>query len=283
MVTEARHPRRRQARRTTRPKRAWHRRGAGQAHARPGAALADPTARATRAARASGTATGAGTTATGCRRFRRRPRAASHRSRAGRGSSRAAATPTWQRTVGARVFDPLWLLARQWQTAEFQGEDTGIAGDGTRSRHQCRADALPPRRDLPPTRRQARRATTRKALPLEVLVERQRVRPVSAEGSSAKLTLAVEAGLHFLRMLQAQPMSKNYRAAFIAVYPLALPATAAELDGASAAYLESMAQRVPDARRLAAALRGATAPDPALGVATRDRAEVMLTAGRWLA
>ena len=26
---------------------------------------------------------------------------------------------------GARVFDPLWLLTRQWQTGEFQGEDAG--------------------------------------------------------------------------------------------------------------------------------------------------------------
>jgi hypothetical protein len=27
--------------------------------------------------------------------------------------------------VHARIYDPLWMLARQWQTAEFQGEDTG--------------------------------------------------------------------------------------------------------------------------------------------------------------
>ena len=28
-------------------------------------------------------------------------------------------------TLSARVFDPLWLLARQWQVGEFQGEDVG--------------------------------------------------------------------------------------------------------------------------------------------------------------
>ena len=27
--------------------------------------------------------------------------------------------------VHARVYDPLWMLARQWQMGEFQGEDTG--------------------------------------------------------------------------------------------------------------------------------------------------------------
>ena len=25
----------------------------------------------------------------------------------------------------ARIYDPLWLLARQWQVGEFQGEDNG--------------------------------------------------------------------------------------------------------------------------------------------------------------
>ena len=28
-------------------------------------------------------------------------------------------------TLQARVYDPLWLLARQWQLGEFQGEDNG--------------------------------------------------------------------------------------------------------------------------------------------------------------
>ena len=28
-------------------------------------------------------------------------------------------------SLQARVYDPLWLLARQWQLGEFQGEDNG--------------------------------------------------------------------------------------------------------------------------------------------------------------
>ena len=28
-------------------------------------------------------------------------------------------------TLSARVFDPLWLLTRQWQVGEFQAEDAG--------------------------------------------------------------------------------------------------------------------------------------------------------------
>src|SRR5438552_10870653 len=29
-------------------------------------------------------------------------------------------------TLGARVFDPLWMLTRQWQVGEFQAEDAGM-------------------------------------------------------------------------------------------------------------------------------------------------------------
>ena len=28
-------------------------------------------------------------------------------------------------SLQARIYDPLWLLARQWQFGEFQGEDNG--------------------------------------------------------------------------------------------------------------------------------------------------------------
>src|SRR4029077_18790494 len=29
------------------------------------------------------------------------------------------------RSISARLFDPLWLMARQWQMAEFQAADAG--------------------------------------------------------------------------------------------------------------------------------------------------------------
>ena len=34
-------------------------------------------------------------------------------------------TEDMQSALQARIYDPLWMLARQWQTGEFQGEDTG--------------------------------------------------------------------------------------------------------------------------------------------------------------
>jgi hypothetical protein len=33
--------------------------------------------------------------------------------------------PDVGRSISARLFDPLWLIARQWQMAEFQAADAG--------------------------------------------------------------------------------------------------------------------------------------------------------------
>ena len=33
--------------------------------------------------------------------------------------------PEMNTSLQARIYDPLWLLARQWQLGEFQGEDNG--------------------------------------------------------------------------------------------------------------------------------------------------------------
>ena len=194
------------------------------------------------------------------------------------------------RTVSARLFDPLWLLTRQWQTGEFLGEDAGtpvIARARARSTllTRCHLGALPADTDTvaPPY------DSTR--LPLEVMIERERVRPqASADPADqpARLRLVVEGGLHWLRLLAAKPMSKNYREAWIARYALALPGPAVldALDAASARLLRSMAGRVPDARRLDAALRvsggGDPVLDPALKIAARDRAEVLAAAREWL-
>src|SRR5690349_2609261 len=112
--------------------------------------------------------------------------------------------------VHARVYDPLWLLARQWQTGEFQGEDTG-----TPVIARWRADSAPVTRYFAGAIKKDTQTSASKydarAMPLEALVERQPLRKPTTAGS---LRLAVESGLHFLRMLDAQPTSKSYRANF---------------------------------------------------------------------
>jgi hypothetical protein len=191
-----------------------------------------------------------------------------------------------QTSVAARVFDPLWLLARQWQVGEFQGED---AGSPVLAR--VRATTAPLSRsylgELPPNTQTQGAPYDPLALPLEVMVERQRVRPRSP-GDLRMLELSVEAGLHFLRMLESQALSKSYRAAFIARFALpALDAQAqAAADEATVRFVQTMAGRALDARRLEETLRSVGAAqlalDPGLAIAAIDRAEVELAAQRWL-
>jgi len=79
-------------------------------------------------------------------------------------------------SLSARVFDPLWLMARQWQVGEFQGEDAGMP---VRARVRAQTTMLSRIHlgELPPdTTVQAAPYDPRK-MPLEAMVERQSVRP----------------------------------------------------------------------------------------------------------
>ena len=181
----------------------------------------------------------------------------------------------------ARLHDPLWLLARQWQVGEFRGEDTGSPVLA-----RWRADCAPLTRvHLGPIKPDTHETATRydvSALPLEAIVERQ---PFDI---AASLHLAVESGLHLLRLVDAQPTSKKYGAAFLRRFVLATPSAAeqAALDSQTLAWWSLMAGRAPDARSIAKAVRGADGkrlPLPAaLGIVAGDVAEVDAAVDRWL-
>ena len=122
-------------------------------------------------------------------------------------------------SLQARIYDPLWLLARQWQFGEFQGEDNGSPvmarwrGETTRLNRYlpgaAGADAA--------TKAQS---FDGRAMPLETLVEREHVRPdPAATEKPEKWLFAVRAGQHFLRMLDQQPLSKSYRELFRSKFP----------------------------------------------------------------
>jgi hypothetical protein len=186
--------------------------------------------------------------------------------------------------VHARIYDPLWMLARQWQAAEFQGEDTGSPVLA-----RWRADSAPITRYYAgaikkDTNLSAPRYDA-KTMPLETLVERQPLRTPTNQGS---LRLAVESGMHFLRMLDAQPVSRSYRPDFLSRFAL-LPPTDVErtsVDAETLSYWKLMAARALDGRRLVAAFRDATGkriPIPAtLPIAPGDKAEVDAAINDWL-
>jgi hypothetical protein len=192
-----------------------------------------------------------------------------------------------QRSVSARIYDPLWLLTRQWQTGEFQGEDAG-SPVMARTRGQTTMLSRAHLGALPPNTRTQAAPFDSERQPLEVLVERRPLRPHFVT-QSRQLRFTVDAGLHFLRMLEQQPLSRSYRDAFVAVYPLALPPAdeLARADSETRRFMLTMAGRAADARLLATAFRtsGGAAPtlDPALHVEAGDRAEIQQAAARWLA
>lgn len=186
----------------------------------------------------------------------------------------------------ARLFDPLWLLTRQWQMGEFQAEDAGTPVQArVRATNalltRCHFGAVPRTSLQAPAYDPAR-------TPLEVLVARRRMRAADAD-DSRMLTFAVEAGLHFLRMLEQQTLSQNYRAVFLSRLALQPTASAspASTDDPTTRFVQAMSGRAPDARILAAILRtGGPAQlvqDAALDIATADRAKVRQVATAWLA
>lgn len=194
-----------------------------------------------------------------------------------------------ERTVNARVFDPLWMLTRQWQVGEYRGEDAG-----TPISARIRAHNAPLSRlwlgDLPANTETVAAPFDPLAVPLEVLVERERTRPAASDtpADAARLTLAVDAGLHLLRLLEQQPLSKSYRQAFVtrfALQPLA-PEALDRLDAETRERLQALAGRAPDARRIESSFRSQPGAepfvDPALAIAAADQAEVALVAKRWL-
>ena len=124
--------------------------------------------------------------------------------------------------------------------------------------------------------------------PLEAMVERRRMRAADAN-DSRMLTLAVEAGLHFLRMLELNATAKKYRPAFLANYTLQqLPEQPAPVaDDTTLRFVQTNVGRAPDARRLASAFRHPNTPqivfDPVLKIAAADVAAVRQIATAWLA
>jgi hypothetical protein len=192
------------------------------------------------------------------------------------------------RSISARLFDPLWLMARQWQMAEFQAADAG-----TPVQARLRATSAMLSRchlgELPANTNAQAPAYDPRRMPLETMVERRRMRPASANDSSM-LTFAVEAGLQFLRMVEYQAPSKSYRNALIAKFALQplQPGDAAAADEPTRRFMQSMTGRAPDARLLAAAFQPAggiaqVVQDATLQIATADRPKVQTAATGWLA
>jgi hypothetical protein len=170
--------------------------------------------------------------------------------------------------LAARVHDPLWLLARQWQVGEFAGKN---AGSPITAQVQWTTAAFD---------RYAPGAATPQAYdgnaPMEALIEREVVRPRQA---STDLLQAAEAGLQFLRFLDAANLG-HLRTAYVQQYPLTAPANAdndtLKLNSVVASRALNGIQLRAD---LASAASGTLPAAPALS--TTDATAVLPVANAW--
>ncbi|MFC0506521.1 hypothetical protein [Micromonospora costi] len=168
----------------------------------------------------------------------------------------------------ARVHDPLWLLARQWQTGEFRGDDGGspILVELTGEAAMVTAYRPGPAGDP--------QAYDVAAAPLEVLVERE------APGEAPPYRWRTDAGVHFLRLLR-RAGAAVHGPAYAAEYRLDSPVPDDEAHPPSLRFRAVTAGRVPDGVALRAALgdvagTGALPAEPP--VPDADRPKVLAAA-----
>ena len=177
--------------------------------------------------------------------------------------------------IEAKLHDPLWMLARQWQLAEFEGEDSGtplVVSVRTRTRRTSAWRAGGVGGDRP-----ARAIDDDK--PLDPLIEREPTRD-----ESIKLDQRAEAGAYLVELLS--DAGEDARAALVAACPLDVaPADDAEVPPAHTAVPDDfvlMSSSVPDGVQAAAELEafrgGGAAPQWLEGVS----AEAEAAADVWL-
>lgn len=174
----------------------------------------------------------------------------------------------------ARVYDPLWMLGRQWQFREFEGEDTGSP---VAVRLQYATTHLS--RWTPGVSGSTSQPWSPQEQPLETLIEREATPSIGRRASA-------EAGMHFLAMLGdtgAPSALQTYRGAY-AFGPPSVTAADETLDRLSVL----LAGRAIDGARLAADLAPALDATPAAlpaqpSIDNAERASVLGVAQAWLA
>jgi hypothetical protein len=164
------------------------------------------------------------------------------------------------------------MLARQWQTGEFSGEDAGSP-----LQVRARLERAPLSRYWPGplaadgvTGSPYNPAET----PLEVLVQREEMRP--------DLQTVLAAGLLFFRLLDQHAVGK-YRSAFLSQYPFGHQPEGTPLNAETARLIRIAAGRVPDVSALANDLRTAQGDLPAAPlVEAADRDSMLQATREWL-
>jgi hypothetical protein len=167
-------------------------------------------------------------------------------------------------SLAARIYDPVWLLARQWQVGEFAAEDAGspvsveLLGASARLTYVALGTARPGDEYSPD------------AAPLEAVVEAEPAIPAGA----LDLRLRARAGQWWLAALDEAGL-QGYRTQYLTLYPL--PGVSADADAASARTASVLGGRCCDGVAVGAAMSAALAsgtlpPSPAFATPAQQAA-----------
>jgi hypothetical protein len=134
----------------------------------------------------------------------------------------------FSRALKAEVRDALWMLTKQWQLGEFQGDDAGWPILGRMHMHTTRVTKYRP----------ANGATEAlsTSLPLETKVE-QRPLAWRRGGMKARLDLRVQLGRQWRKLLADAGLAAH-SAAYLTRYPFELPAKGPDSDEVHAHHEE---------------------------------------------
>jgi len=113
----------------------------------------------------------------------------------------------FERSLRAEVRDALWMLTRQWQVGEFQGEDSGSAIFAKVQIETTRITRFAVR-DLPANGYD-------ESLPMETVVER--------EIPEMDLALRLQLGQHWFHLLVNHGLGNTYRELYRKAYPIKMP------------------------------------------------------------
>ena len=177
----------------------------------------------------------------------------------------------------ARIADPLWMLSRQWQVGEFQGED---AATPVAAQLDLETTPITSLRNEPGGAVAAKPVALGSADTAEVLAEAQ-----DAQAGAGQYALRADAGLRFLAML-AEAGLGTLAGAVRAAFPLppSNESVAVELGPTERRRVTELAALAPDGGALAAALRAdATLAAKLPGATAAQRTQLAAAATAWLA
>jgi len=115
----------------------------------------------------------------------------------------SARVTNFDRSLKAEIRDPLWMLTRQWQFGEFEGDDAGSAiGTKILGDHTMMEQVRFPNNTMP----------YNDAIPLETIVEREKIKTT--------LFLAVQMGRYFIKLIKNNPSFTARFDSLLNSYPL---------------------------------------------------------------